>query len=148
MLIYAIIYCSKAQGTTIFGYILICICMYINCILFCIFSCFIGVGLSVTNLSSFWHYVCSFLYKQIWELGKQDFMITYRKPPSLKDMLVRAKITQPRTTTNKGCMRPNPCKYCKNISQSGRVKNLNNNKSYNTITKGTCQSNNLIYCLE
>ena len=25
---------------------------------------------------------------------------------------------------------------------------MNNNKSYNTITKDTCQSNNLIYCLE
>ena len=84
------------------------------------------------------------------ELGKQDFMITYRKPPSLKDMLVRAKIAQPRTTTNKGCKRPNTCKYCKKkkkISQSGRIKKLNN-KSYNIITKGTCQSNNLIYCLE
>ena len=76
-------------------------------------------------------------------------MITYRKPPSLKDMLVRAKIAQPRTTTNKGCMRPNTCKYCKKKSpKSGEIKNLNNNKSYNTITKGTCQSNNLIYCLE
>ena len=27
------------------------------------------------------------------ELEKQDLMITYRKPPSLKDMLVKAKIT-------------------------------------------------------
>ena len=61
------------------------------------------------------------------ELGKQNFMITYRKPPSLKDMLVRAKIAQPRTTTNKGCKRPNTCKYCKNISLSGRIKNLNIN---------------------
>ena len=26
------------------------------------------------------------------ELGKHDFMITYRKPPSLKDTLVRAKL--------------------------------------------------------
>ena len=25
------------------------------------------------------------------ELGKQDFMTTYRKPPSLKDMYIRAK---------------------------------------------------------
>ena len=29
------------------------------------------------------------------ELGKWDFMIIYRKPPSLKDSLVRAKIPQP-----------------------------------------------------
>ena len=71
------------------------------------------------------------------EFGKHDFMFTYRKPPSLKDMLVRLKIAQPRTTTNKGCKRPNTCKYYKKNSQSG-----------NTITKGTCQSNNLICCLE
>ena len=83
-----------------------------------------------------------------WELGKQDFMLTYRKPPSLKDMLIRAKIAQPRTTSSKGCNRPSTCKYCKKISKLGRIRNLNNNKSYNTITKGTCQSNNLICCLE
>ena len=53
------------------------------------------------------------------ELEKQDLMITYRKPPSLKDMLVRAKIAQPRTTTNKGCKRPNTCKYCKKIPNQG-----------------------------
>ena len=75
-------------------------------------------------------------------------MINYRKPPSLKDMLVRAKISQPRTTTFKGCNSPSTCKYCGKISQLGRIKNLNNNKTYNTITNGTCQSNNLRYCLE
>ena len=82
------------------------------------------------------------------EFGKKDFMITYRKPPSLKDMLVRAKIAQPRNTTDKVYKRPNTCKYFKKISQSGKIKNLENNKTYNTMTKGTCQSNNLLYCLE
>ena len=82
------------------------------------------------------------------ELGRQDIMMTYRKPPSLKDMLVRAKIPQHRSTTHKGCTRPKTCKYCTRISQSGKITNLNNNTTYNTITKGTCQSNSLIYCLE
>ena len=82
------------------------------------------------------------------ELGKQDFMITYRKPPSLKDILVRARIAQPTTTSIKGCNRPNTCKYYEKISQSGKVKNLNNNKTCNTIRNDTCQSNNFIYCLE
>ena len=82
------------------------------------------------------------------EFGRKDFMIVCRKPPSLKDVLIKAKIAQPRTTTYKGCKRPNTCKYCKTISQSGKIKNLHNNKPYNTMTKGTCQSNNLIYCLE
>ena len=58
------------------------------------------------------------------EFRKQDFMITYRKPPSLKNMLIRAKIAQPRTTSIKGCNRPNTCKYCVKISQSGRIKKL------------------------
>ena len=74
-------------------------------------------------------------------------MITYRKLPSLKDKLVRAKTAQPRTTSNKGFKRPNTCKYCKKNLPIRENKNINN-KSYNTITKGTCQSNNLIYCLE
>ena len=82
------------------------------------------------------------------DFGRKNFMITYRKLPSLKDMLVRAKIAQQITTNYKGCRRPNTCKYCKKISQSGKIKNLHNNKPYNTMTKGTCQSNNLIYFLE
>ena len=82
------------------------------------------------------------------ELGRQDIMVTCRKPSSLKDMLVRAKIPQPKNTTCKGCTRPNTCQYCTRISQSRKITNINNNTTYNTITKGTCQSNNLIYCLE
>ena len=82
------------------------------------------------------------------ELCSQDITVTYRNPPSLKDMLVRAKIPQPRTTTSKGCTRSNTCQYCTRLFQSGKITNLNNNTTYNTITKGTCQSNNFIYCLE
>ena len=37
------------------------------------------------------------------DFGQRDFMITYRKPPSLKDKLLRARITQPRKKTTKGC---------------------------------------------
>ena len=80
------------------------------------------------------------------ELGRQNIMITYIKPPSLKDMLVRAKI--PKSITHKGYTRPNTCKYYTRISQSGKIANLNNSTTYSTITKGSCQSNNLIYCLE
>ena len=36
------------------------------------------------------------------ELGRQDFMITCSKPPSLKDQLVRAKIPQPSIPTKRG----------------------------------------------
>ena len=54
------------------------------------------------------------------ELCNHDIMVTYRKPPSLKDMLVRAKIPQPKTQTTKGCTRPNTCQYCTRLSQSGK----------------------------
>ena len=56
------------------------------------------------------------------EYGRKNFVITYKKAPSLKDMLARAKIAQPGTTTYKGCKRPNTCKYCKKITQSGKSK--------------------------
>ena len=35
------------------------------------------------------------------ELGKWDFMITYRKPPSLKDLLIKATVPQPSTCHQK-----------------------------------------------
>ena len=79
------------------------------------------------------------------EFGQKDVMVTYRKPPSLKDQLVRARITQPKHNATQGCKRPNSCKYCKKISRSGKIRNLLNNKNYNTMRNGTCQSNNLIY---
>ena len=56
------------------------------------------------------------------EFGKKDFMMTYRKPPSLKDMLVRAKIAQPRNTTYEGYKRPNTCKHCKKFPNQGNQK--------------------------
>ena len=76
------------------------------------------------------------------ELSKQDFMITYRKPPSLKVMLVRARISQPTTPFSKGCSRPHTCTYCGRISQSGHIKNLQHAK------KRHLPNNNPIYCLE
>ena len=97
-------------------------------------------------ISKHWSYVGR--SRATGELGKQDFIITYRKPPSLKDMLVRAGIAQPTTPFSKGCNRPHTCKCCGRISQSGHIKSLHNNKTYNTLRNGTCQSNDLIYCLE
>ena len=41
------------------------------------------------------------------ELGRQDIMVTYRKPPSLKNRLVGTKISQPKSITPEGCTRCN-----------------------------------------
>ena len=53
---------------------------------------------------------------------QRKFMVTFRRPPSLKGQLVRARITQPTHPATQGCKRPNSCKYCKKISQSGKIK--------------------------
>ena len=51
------------------------------------------------------------------ELCNQDIMVIYRKPPSLKDMLVRAKIPQPKTETTRVVQDPifvNIAQHCPN----------------------------------
>ena len=82
------------------------------------------------------------------DFEQKKFMVTYRRPPSLKDQLVRARVTQPTHPATHGCKRPNSCKYCKEISRSGKIRNTLNNKTYSTMKNGTCQNNNLIYCIE
>ena len=81
-------------------------------------------------------------------LEKQNFRNSYRKQPSIRDMLLRVKIQQPTHPQSKGCNSPHSCKYSSRVSQSGAIKNLLNMKTYSTIKNGTCQSNKLIYCLE
>ena len=56
------------------------------------------------------------------ECGKRDFMITYRKPPSLKDMLVRAKIAQPRTITHRVVRDPIPVNTARKFPSQGKLK--------------------------
>ena len=56
------------------------------------------------------------------ELGKQDFMITYRKTPSLKDMLVRARITQPTTHFLKGVIDHILANLVEEYPNQGRLK--------------------------
>ena len=73
---------------------------------------------------------------------QQDFMITYRKPASLKDMLVRAKIAIQEPLPTRVVIDPISANFAK------KKKSPNQGESYNTITKGTCQKSNLIYYLE
>ena len=49
---------------------------------------------------------------------------------------------------HRGCSGPHTCKYCSSISHSGVVKVMHNNKTYNIMMNGRCQSNNIIYCLK
>ena len=39
------------------------------------------------------------------------------------------------------------CQYCQLINKSGRIRSIVTNKDYNTCSKVTCRSNNIVYCL-
>ena len=44
------------------------------------------------------------------DFEQRKFMVTYRRPPSLKDHLVRARVIQPTHSATHDCKRPNSCK--------------------------------------
>ena len=77
----------------------------------------------------------------------------FRRPKNLRDLLVRAKLTNPDTTqrgstTSRGkkCKRMN-CNYCKLIDKTGRITCPYNKRSYISRYNVSCVSNNLVYCL-
>ena len=59
MLICLIVCCPQAQGAISCVCILICIYIYIIVFYFVFSAVFIGVGQSLTNLITFWLYMCS-----------------------------------------------------------------------------------------
>ena len=81
-------------------------------------------------------------------LDKKHFIVSYRRPTSLKDMLVRVEIPQPSRHQSRGCNRPQTWKQCSRIPYSGVIEILHNNKTWNIIINDTCQSSNPIYFLE
>ena len=54
------------------------------------------------------------------EFGKKDFMITYRKPPSLKDTLVRAKVANQETLLIRVVRDPIPANIGKEFLNKGK----------------------------
>ena len=77
----------------------------------------------------------------------------FRRPKNLRDLLVRAKLTTPDTSTKTGarkkrnlCTRMN-CIYCKLLDRTGRITCPYNKRSYISRFNVNCNSNNLIYCL-
>ena len=84
-----------------------------------------------------------------------DWKITqgFRRPPNIRDILVRAKIhnpldvksTPPKNFTNK-CTRKN-CRYCLKLDTSGRIISPITGRNYNTIRCCSCKTNNIVYCI-
>ena len=54
------------------------------------------------------------------ELCNQDIMVTYRKPPSLKDMLVRAKFHNQRQKLPRAAQDPTPVNIAQGCPNQGR----------------------------
>ena len=79
--------------------------------------------------------------------------VGYRRPKSLKDLLVRAKLPKSQEPTDKAsprttncCTNPS-CRYCKSLNTTGTIKSHTTSRSYSTREKADCTSNNLVYCI-
>ena len=101
------------------------------------------------------------LIKQNWTvLGKSEtttslyenkLVISYKRNPRLRDMLVKSSIPIIKNYGKSGkssnsCNYPN-CKYCPYIDVSGNIFSTTTKKRYNAKINVCCNSSNLIYCL-
>ena len=87
----------------------------------------------------------------------------HRRPPNLRDILVRAKVTTQTTplnppvgvnNTHSGAKRKRgntcntrSCRYCPRMNRSGTVSSTTTGRIYSSKTKVCCKSSNLIYCI-
>jgi hypothetical protein len=79
----------------------------------------------------------------------------YRRNQNLKDILVHAKITLPpkpdtitrQRNVERKC-KSKSCRYCPKLDTSGQIKGVTSDHLYQTRTNITCNSNNLIYCIQ
>jgi peptide-methionine (R)-S-oxide reductase len=79
----------------------------------------------------------------------------YRRTSNLKDILVSAKIQSDSTSEetirlrniNRLC-KARTCRYCPRLNKTGQISNPHTGDTFPTKTNITCNSNNLIYCIE
>ena len=94
--------------------------------------------------------------------GLLDYRIMkgYRRPKNLRDIIIRAKTTNPWDVPiapktkkpgddpdERACTKRN-CRYCVTINLGGRIHCPITNTFYTTIRKCNCKSNNLIYAIK
>ena len=70
----------------------------------------------------------------------------YRRAPNLRDLVVRARVYTDHPSEYPKCKRPRSCKYCPLLDLSGSIRNRQYTR-FRTEHKGSCQSNNSIYCI-
>jgi hypothetical protein len=81
-------------------------------------------------------------------------IISYRRPPNLKDSLVRAKVNSkhklPSTPESSGCrpcQKPR-CKNCAYIQTTNIFKNKSQTTCFDIRQESTCATNNVVYLIE
>ena len=86
--------------------------------------------------------------RKIFEKG---LLTAHRRPKSLRDLLVRAKIPQDKPDTG-GTEPWNPCntrtcRYCPRLNKTGRITCKASGREYVAKHNVTCKSSNVIYCI-
>jgi hypothetical protein len=77
-----------------------------------------------------------------------EVIFGFRKPKSLQDLIVRADLSSIREKTDPPkCNRIISCRHCPFIDRTGKIISPVNGRSYKVLSKVTCNTNNLIYCL-
>ena len=77
----------------------------------------------------------------------------YRKPKNLQDILCRTDLSDFSTIqsfNNKVplCKKFLRCAHCLRINKTGKIKSTSTSRSYRCLRKVSCNSKNLIYCIE
>ena len=94
------------------------------------------------------------------DLYRSRLMTSYKRPKNLREQLVRARtdykvhtgLDKPEenenlTKTINECKKAN-CKYCNMLDKDGQIKNHITGRQHVTKHNVTCNSSNLIYCIE
>ena len=87
-------------------------------------------------------------------LAETRLITGYRRPPNLKDLLVRARVPQitqsqrlhPCSKFSNRCNNKK-CKFCPLLNKTGRITSTNTGREYEAKKNVTCKSSNLIYCI-
>ena len=85
-------------------------------------------------------------------------MLAHKRSPNLRDLLVRSATDYPPSPPSqsmvkfdpngKVCRRIKKCDLCPNKAMQGHVKSHFTKETYRTTKKVTCETRNVIYCLE
>ncbi len=87
-------------------------------------------------------------------LAETRLITCYRRPPNLKDLLVRAGVPQmiesqrlhPCSEYSNRCSNKK-CKFCPLLNKTRRITSTYTGREYEAKRNVTCKSSNLIYCI-